>query len=1128
MDTDISYADSHGESFATTCECCDSYQEWKAKHTALATTLQALADEPHLYQILPVENVTVILEGQEHNLVGTIRALNGAPIGPCSKTASSTGPHPFTCEPCNALVHGKTSALKRKLHRSVQLKNPRCDDLRATRDGVNHKYCSPQHLQSALAVRKSGERMRSEKIATLMEANRRLLHNSWHMHRSEKPFVKTLITLLAEEKLSSFDLSFLKNWVGKKAHGRHFQADEQARNLAVLYSNKLGERMYTITAPLLGLPKARQAREIRAKETGVHHYLPGLNDWAFESVSKRPKLKPLQNGMDGTRIIRTVELYLDKYLVGKEFPPDVRLFSNQLVEPTSMAEVQKYILEVRQTNAYAAEAYSFNLSDTSGEYPDMLIGSIPESKSGVTGDCILALMLETEKYALQHNLPLTGHCTDSAGNALNSLVKLASPTTFLSNLPQVKFIGLPISGFRFFAPFLRTYPSIAYPCWDHSGRSVVRNLMNEKITIVCSVLPDHGDGMQVYQTASIRDLHTLKSRNPSSFVRHSDINRHVKQNCDATARILTSTTIEELATFVPESKGTQLFLKEAVSTHEPFRNDKFATPPEVVRSLWAGLMTWRRWRRYIQLKPELSLTQNFISRNHYMTEELLVHAGINHQLSLFFAFPHLSADEYSMRNTGNRGIEAIHSVFRGGSCALPITSPNLSFQDFLLKMNQTLQIHQAEHNLKQIPGNTIVASKKKRATCAKYSQSDNQSQAGYTKPEVYQEFVDQLIEACLLGDEDSKLAISQLATEMSATLQLHNEWDSPNISVDPPPPSLSLVGSSDFPIVARFATEDFVKLIDAVLGKDHISGNTVSIHQDLANSDIAEAYANLIADVTVTESDPESSADSSPPSPKRIRSLIKGMQPYRERPSKDRSRRFAAGQLPFSAAPDPAYDVKNHQYWAVHATERVLRNTKVFLLSQIVYISEADKPVSHSIKANPNTSVVLNVYQYNPQANSYSPAGRSALLKAAQVLHVNVNEFVKGGIECKFLDHQSIQQLSQYQPFHPDLDLQLDDSLSADDCASESDDPYIVESIVKKRYNSQKSQYEYFIKWLGYSSSENTWELPSNIPARLLEKYEQSLLSTQAAAHDGQPKRSGLRERSSRKISSKKDFILNT
>ena len=168
-------------------------------------------------------------------------------------------------------------------------------------------------------------------------------------------------------------------------------------------------------------------------------------------------------------------------------------------------------------------------------------------------------------------------------------------------------------------------------------------------------------------------------------------------------------------------------------------------------------------------------------------------------------FPHLAADEYSLKSTRNRGIEAIHCVFRGGSCALRITSPNLSFQEFLLKMIETLLIYQAEHN---------------------------HSQAGYTKLEVYQEFIEQLTEACLLGDEDSKLPISELAPELSATLQQHNEWDSPSISVDPSPSSLSLVGSSDYPILARFATEDLTKLIYAVLGKAPILGNSEPIIQD--------------------------------------------------------------------------------------------------------------------------------------------------------------------------------------------------------------------------------------------------------------------------------------------------------
>lgn len=135
----------------------------------------------------------------------------------------------------------------------------------------------------------------------------------------------------------------------------------------------------------------------------------------------------------------------------------------------------------------------------------------------------------------------------------------ASPDTYSCLNKTLYFIGLSIPGFRFYAPIFRApYPSIAYPCWDHSGRTVVRNLMNENITIVCGILPNSGDGLQCYQTACIQDLATLKSRNPKSLIRHTDINRYIKQNCDATTRILTTTTIQQLAEYVPESEGTQL------------------------------------------------------------------------------------------------------------------------------------------------------------------------------------------------------------------------------------------------------------------------------------------------------------------------------------------------------------------------------------------------------------------------------------------------------------------------------------------------------------------------------------------------------------------------------------------
>lgn len=296
-----------------------------------------------------------------------------------------------------------------------------------------------------------------------------------------------------------------------------------------MYSNILGEKLYTTTAPFLGLPSARQAQRIRAKETADKIFLPGLNQWAIDFAASR-ECRPLQNGMDGTRVIRIVELYQNRYLVGKAFPSDVRHWpeSNSLDCAVDWHQVQDYVLNVRLHNLYAPEAFSFNLSDTSGKLSDTLIGSIPEPQSGVTAECIFSMMMKVELMANTCHLPLVGHCTDSASNCLKALVLLASPKTYSNAGVSVDFLSLSRKDFIFKAPILRSFPSIAYPCWDHSGRTSLRNLMNQNIS-------SNKHGMQEYSVATIDDLKRLKQLHPSSTVRYADITPKVKQNCDATA-----------------------------------------------------------------------------------------------------------------------------------------------------------------------------------------------------------------------------------------------------------------------------------------------------------------------------------------------------------------------------------------------------------------------------------------------------------------------------------------------------------------------------------------------------------------------------------------------------------------
>ena len=69
-------------------------------------------------------------------------------------------------------------------------------------------------------------------------------------------------------------------------HGCYCKANEQACAMAVLYSNKLGQKTYSKPSTILGLaiPGIRQTQKLKSKLVD-EHYMPRSNDWAIEEVS---------------------------------------------------------------------------------------------------------------------------------------------------------------------------------------------------------------------------------------------------------------------------------------------------------------------------------------------------------------------------------------------------------------------------------------------------------------------------------------------------------------------------------------------------------------------------------------------------------------------------------------------------------------------------------------------------------------------------------------------------------------------------------------------------------------------------------------------------------------------------
>ena len=164
-----------------------------------------------------------------------------------------------------------------------------------------------------------------------------------------------------------------------------------------------------------------------------------------------------------------------------------------------------------------------------------------------------------ENHSSKYALPLIGHCTDLASSSLRALVTLATPKSYQWLQKKLRFLGLPMTGFAYFAPILcKGYLSIAYPCWDHCERTSIRNLMNANISIVAEVIPSNTapDNCIKYSVATIQDLRALKKLNSNSSVKHADITPHMHQNCDVTVRVLSCKTLEEIKTHVPSAKAT--------------------------------------------------------------------------------------------------------------------------------------------------------------------------------------------------------------------------------------------------------------------------------------------------------------------------------------------------------------------------------------------------------------------------------------------------------------------------------------------------------------------------------------------------------------------------------------------
>ena len=137
----------------------------------------------------------------------------------------------------------------------------------------------------------------------------------------------------------------------------------------------------------------------------------------------------------------------------------------------------------------------------------------------------------------------------------------------------------------------------------------------------------------------------------------------------------------------------------------------------------------------------------------------------------------------------------------------------------------------------------------------------------------------------------------------------------------------------------------------------------------------------------------------------------------------------------------------------------------------------------------------------------------------------NIVIYIQDDYGAVKLQYTDIEELQEYLPFSLNVNInshikRFSPDETFESTCSESEE-YIVEQILKKQFNSKLGQYEFLVKWKGYSEKHNTWELITNIPDTMITQFEldNATLTLEEIS------RSGLRDRRTIKPKFDPNFI---